>query len=150
MKSETTTVLLVEDNPDGRELAMLAFEEVGLLESVVACEDAEQALEQLSKWEQEPSDGAFPHRPDLILLDIKLPGSDGFHVLEAVRANSFTRFVPVIMLSSSSEESDIIKSYQLGANGYIRKPVNFERFVEVAGEIKSYWLTLNETPSTIV
>lgn len=150
MNSETATVLLVEDNPDDRELAMLAFEEVGLLESVVTCEDAEHALEQLDGWEQEASDGRCRHRPDLILLDIKLPGSDGFHVLQAVRANPFTRFVPVIMLSSSSEESDMIKSYQLGANGYVRKPVNFERFVEVAGEIKRYWLTLNETPSTIV
>ena len=150
MKSKAATILLVEDNPDDRELAMLAFEDVGLHEGVVACEDAEQALEQLNKWEQESSDGRCAQRPDLILLDIKLPGSDGFHVLEAVRDNPFTRFVPVIMLSSSSEQSDITKSYQLGANSYVRKPVNFERFVEVAGEIKRYWLTLNETPSTIV
>lgn len=150
MNSETANVLLVEDNPDDRELAMLAFDEVGLLDGIVACEDAEQALEQLDKWQHEPGNGEAAHRPDLILLDIKLPGSDGFHVLESVRANPFTRFVPVVMLSSSSEQSDIIKSYQLGANGYIRKPVNFERFVEVAGDIKRYWLTLNETPSTIV
>lgn len=150
MSSETASVLLVEDNPDDRELAMLAFDDVGLRDDVVACEDAEQALEQLDNWQQEQNDGATPHRPDLILLDIKLPGRDGFHVLKAVRANPFTRFVPVIMLSSSSEQSDITKSYQLGANGYVRKPVNFERFVEVAGYIKRFWLTLNETPSSIV
>lgn len=150
MKKEMASVLLVEDNPDDRELAMLAFEEVGLREDVVPCEDAEQALEQLRRWETEPDSGKCPHRPDLILLDIKLPGADGFQVLEAVRANRFTRFVPVVMLSSSSEESDVIKSYQLGANGYIRKPVNFERFVEVAREIKMYWLTLNKTPSSVV
>ncbi len=150
MKTETATVLLVEDNPDDRELAMLAFEEVGLRKGVVACEDAKQALEQLRKWEQEPDTGGVPRPPDLILLDIKLPGDDGFRVLQAVRANQFTRYVPVIMLSSSSEQSDVIKSYQLGANGYIRKPVNFERFVEVAREIERYWLTLNETPSSVV
>ncbi len=147
MSTETASVLLVEDNPDDRELAMLAFDEVGLLDSVVACEDAEQALEQLNKWQPGPNDGESTHRPDLILLDIKLPGRDGFDLLKAVRDNPFTRFVPVIMLSSSSEQSDIVKSYELGANGYVRKPVNFERFVEVAADIKRYWLTLNETPS---
>ncbi len=147
MSTEIASVLLVEDNPDDRELAMLAFDEVGLLDSVVACEDAEQALEQLNKWQPGPNDRESTRRPDLILLDIKLPGRDGFDLLKAVRDNPFTRFVPVIMLSSSSEQSDIVKSYELGANGYVRKPVNFERFVEVAGDIKRYWLTLNETPS---
>jgi two-component system response regulator len=149
MKKEMASVLLVEDNPDDRELAMLAFEEVGLRDSVVACEDAERALEQLRKWETEPDANGFSRRPGLILLDIKLPGDNGFQLLEAVRANRFTWFVPVVMLSSSSEKSDVVKSYQLGANGYIRKPVNFERFVEVAREIKMYWLTLNETPASV-
>ena len=149
MKKQMASVLLVEDNPDDRELAMLAFEEVGLRQGVVACEDAEQALEQLRKWETKPDAGGMARRPDLILLDIKLPGDSGFRVLEAVRANRFTRFVPVVMLSSSSEESDVMKSYETGANSYIRKPVNFEQFVEVARELKMYWLTLNVTPSSV-
>ena len=143
MKATKATVLLVEDNADDRELAMLAFEEAGIRENVAACEDAEQALDQLKKWETDP---AGRHRPGLVLLDIQLPGENGFQVLKSIRANPFTRFVPVVMLSSSSEESDIIKSYKLGANSYVRKPVDFASFVELARVFEQYWLNLNEAP----
>jgi two-component system response regulator len=144
MKQTKPSVLLVEDNADDRELAMLAFEEVGIRDRVGACEDAERALELFRKWETDPT--GRPHRPSLVLIDIQLPGADGFQVLKAIRANPFTRFVPVVMLSSSSEESDIVKSYKMGANSYVRKPVDFARFVELARVFELYWLNLNDTP----
>lgn len=141
------TVLLVEDSADDRELAMLAFEEIGLRQSVIACEDAENALEQFRLWGTDKANGG--RVPGLILLDVKLPCGDGFRVLESVRACPLMRFVPVVMLSSSSEESDLIKSFELGANSYIRKPVGFDQFVEVARALDAYWLKLNEAPPTI-
>lgn len=138
-------VLLVDDNADDRELAMLAFREVGLHEKkVVACETAEQALEKLTKWQTGNVDAS--KLPSLILVDIKLPRGDGFQVLQAVRSHAATSFIPVVMLSNSSEEADLIRSYQLGANSYLRKPVGFDHFVEIAQALGTYWLGLNETP----
>ena len=142
MTNEKPRVLLVEDNADDRELAMLAFDEAGLRNQIAASEDASQALDRLRTWETEVH--GKPHFPSVILLDIKLPGDDGFHVLQSVRANPSTRFLPVVMLSSSTEESDIARSYELGANSYLCKPVNFDHFVELARAIKEYWLQLNE------
>lgn len=142
MTNEKPRVLLVEDNADDRELAMLAFDEAGLRDQIAASEDASQALDRLRTWETEVH--GQPHFPSLILLDIKLPGADGFQVLQSIRANPSTRFLPVVMLSSSTEDSDIARSYELGANSYLCKPVNFDHFVELARAIKDYWLQLNE------
>lgn len=144
MKNGNSRILLVEDNADDIELTLLAFDQVGLRNQVVASEDAEEALDRLHAWETETEQSHSAYYPSLVLLDVKLPGKDGFHVLHAIRSNPATRHVPVIMLSSSSEESDILRSYELGANSYLRKPVNFERFVEVARALNLYWLQLNE------
>ena len=147
MKHGKPLVLLVEDNADDRELAMLAFDEAGLRNKVAACEDEPQALALLREWESDAL--GRPHAPGLILLDIKLTGGDGFHLLQTLRAMPSLRHVPVVMLSSSSESADIARSYELGANSYLRKPVDFESFVAVARTLGHYWLQLNEPPPSL-
>jgi two-component system response regulator len=139
-------ILLVEDNDDDRELAILAFRQLPVSNELVAVEDGQQALDYLLAAERlEASDGSG--MPKLVLLDLKMPKIDGLEVLRRLRAEPRTRFLPVVILTSSMEQSDIIQAYSLGANSYVRKPVDFLDFVEVARQISGYWLTLNQALS---
>jgi len=140
------TILLVDDNPDDVELAMRAFERNQLAGEVVVAMDGEEALDYLF------ASGVHKDRdpeasPRLVLLDLKLPKVTGLEVLKQMRADRRTRRTPVVVLSSSNEEQDINESYDLGANSFVRKPVDFARFVDAARQLGVYWLTLNE-PST--
>jgi two-component system response regulator len=138
-------ILLVEDNPDDEELALLAFQQSNVSNEVVVARDGVEALDYLF--------GAGPHAgrdvaalPQVVLLDLKMPKVDGLEVLRRVRADPRTHRLPVVVLTSSKEEEDRIGSYDLGANSYIRKPVEFERFVEAVKQLQLYWLILNEPP----
>jgi two-component system response regulator len=138
------TILLVEDSPDDAALAEAAFARLGLDHHLAVAADGETALEYLLH------DGAGGDRarsmPDLVLLDLKLPGIDGFEVLRRVRADARAGLLPVVVLTSSIEERDVVACYRLGANSYIRKPINFDEFVQVLGQLVRYWLALNQPP----
>ena len=131
-------ILLVEDNPDDEELTRLAFEESRLLNDVVVARDGQEAIDYLFDPRNE--------LPNLMLLDLKLPKVDGLEVLKRVRAHPRTRMLPVVMLTTSKEESDLIASYELGCNSYIRKPVEFKEFIDAVRQLGMYWLVLNEPP----
>lgn len=136
-------ILLVEDNPDDEELTLLALRENNLADEIAVVRDGEEALDFLF------ARGAHAGRdpsvlPQLVLLDIKLPKMDGTEVLSHIRANPATRFVPVVMLTTSREERDLIRSYNRGANSYIVKPVDFVQFVEAVRSLELYWLVLNQ------
>ena len=136
-------ILLVEDNPDDEALTLRAFHRQNLANEIQVVRDGAEALEFLS------AQGRHAGRdrtllPQVVLLDLKLPKVDGLDVLRAIRADELTRRVPVVILTSSGEEHDVINSYDLGANSYVRKPVDFEKFIEAARELGLYWLVLNE------
>jgi len=138
-------ILLVEDNPDDVALTMRAFKKAGIANPIVVARDGVEALDWLFVQ------GSFAHRdpsdqPVIILLDLKLPKIDGLEVLKQLRSNPSTKLLRVIILTSSREEQDILSSYDTGANSYIRKPVDFDRFLEAVGQIGLYWLLLNEIP----
>lgn len=138
-------MLLVEDNPDDVELTMLAFEENRLCNDMVVARDGEEALKYL--FGESPSEGTHRvHLPELVLLDLKLPKISGLDVLRKIRDNPATRYLPVIILTSSKEDEDVIRSYELGANAYVRKPVDFHQFVEAAKTLGLFWLVVNEPP----
>lgn len=138
------TILLVEDNPDDELLMLRALAKNGMAGEVVVARDGVEALDYLfSPGHAGQPDHAMPR---LILLDLKLPRLNGFEVLERVRADERTRLLPVVILTSSRERRDVLEGYGLGANSYVRKPVDFERFLEVVGQLKLYWLGLNESP----
>jgi two-component system response regulator len=139
------TILLVEDNPDDVELTMRAFRKNNIANDVVVARDGVEALDYLF------GRGAYKDRntsetPRLILLDLKMPRMDGFHVLEHLRADERTRLTPVVILTSSKEDQDLLNSYQHGANSYVRKPVDFNKFLEAVRQIGLYWLLINESP----
>ena len=137
-------ILLVEDNPDDELLMLRALAKNGMAGEVVVARDGVEALDYLfSPGRAGQPDDAMPR---LILLDLKLPRLNGFEVLERVRADERTRLLPVVILTSSRERRDMVEGYGLGANSYVRKPVDFERFLEVVGQLKRYWLGLNESP----
>lgn len=138
-------ILLVEDNPDDQKLTIRALKKNHITNDIVIAEDGVQALDYLF------GTGEFAgrdsrQRPALVLLDLKLPKIDGLEVLARLRADERTKMVPVVILTSSKEEQDLIKGYELGANSYVQKPVNFLEFVEAAGRLGVYWLMLNEPP----
>ena len=132
-------ILLVEDNPDDVMFTLRAFTKNHIRNEIVVANDGEQALQRLF-----PSGGSEPLQPALILLDIKLPKIDGMEVLRAVRGHDRTRSLPVVVLTTSNEERDIVESYRLGANSFIRKPVVFAEFVEAANVLGVYWLLFNQ------
>lgn len=137
--------MLVEDNLDDVELTLRAFRKKSITNPVIVASNGLEALDYLfGKGTHSGRDTSV--QPGLVLLDIKLPKMDGMEVLRQIRADTRTRLLQVVMLSSSREEKDILNSYNLGANSYIRKPVSFEHFVEIAGHIGCYWFSLNEPP----
>ena len=145
MEDDQRCILLVEDNPDDELLTLRALQENKIKNEVVVAHDGVEALEYLF------GTGANEGRdlsvmPQLILLDIKLPRMDGLEVLRRLRADERTRLLPVVILTSSREEQDLINGYRLGANSYIRKPVDFDQFAEAVRHLGLYWLVLNETP----
>jgi len=139
-------ILLVEDNPDDVELTMRAFRKNNIANTVVVASDGAEALDYLfcrgPYADRDPLDC-----PRLVLLDLKLPKMDGLQVLEHVRANEQTKLLPVVILTSSKEEQDRISGYKSGANSYVRKPVDFNKFVEAVHQIGLYWLLINESPT---
>ena len=136
-------ILLVEDNDDDRDLALLAFKQAKAPGELLAVADGEQALQFLLA-ERNGAQSRMGVR--LVLLDLKLPKIDGLEVLRRIRAHAGTRYLPVVILTSSLEEADLIESCGLGANSSLRKPVNFHDFVELAAAIGSYWGKFNEAP----
>ena len=136
-------ILLVEDNARDEALTLRALKKSSIVNEVVVARDGVEALDYLF------GTGTHTGRdmtvtPQLILLDLKLPKLDGLQVLQRIRANERTRRLPVVIFTSSSEEEDMIKSYDLGANSYVRKPVDFEQFLEATKQLGLYWLVLNE------
>jgi two-component system response regulator len=145
MNDNVVEILLVEDNPNDEKLALHAFKKHNLANKVFVVRDGAEALEFVF------CTGAYAERhfqnPRVILLDKKLPLVDGMEVLRQVRADLRTHTVPVVMLTSSAEEKDVIESYKLGVNSYIVKPVDFEQFSETARQLGYYWLLLNRQPA---
>ena len=142
----TKTILLVEDNPHDEELTLRALRKRNLADEIVVVRDGAEALDYLAATGghagRDPDD-----RPDVVLLDLKLPKVDGLEVLGRLRADERTRLLPVVVLTSSDEQCDVTESYREGANSYVRKPVEFERFSEAVATVGLYWLLLNEPPS---
>lgn len=138
-------ILLVEDNPDDVDLTMRAFRKNNIANEVVVARDGVEALDYL--FGTGTHAGRDPAEiPAVVLLDLKLPRLDGLDVLKRLREDERTSLLPVVILTSSKEEQDLVKGYSLGANSYIRKPVDFERFIEAVQQLGLYWLVLNETP----
>jgi CheY-like chemotaxis protein len=153
-------ILLVEDNPDDVELTLRVFRKYNIINQIIVARDGEEALEILFNSQKGVQ---REERPDLILLDLKLPKVDGLEVLHQIKSLKLpkvdglevlhqikshprTQPIPVVILTSSKEETDLMKSYKLGVNSYIRKPVNFDNFIEVIRQLGLYWLLLNEPP----
>ena len=143
MRPEDIKILLIEDNPDDVELTLRAFKKHNLANHITVARDGEDALNIIFQRGKESAGG---QRPDLILLDLNLPMVDGMEVLKQIKKNPKTKVIPVIILTSSKEENDLAESYLLGANSYIRKPVNFENFTGVVMQLGLYWLLINEPP----
>jgi two-component system, response regulator len=146
MSMENIEILLVEDNPNDEELTLYALRKNNITNQIQIVRDGAEALEYLF------CTGAFADRqinnpPKVVLLDLKLPKVDGLEVLERIKADARTRIIPVVVLTSSQEERDIVESYQLGVNSYIVKPVDFEQFNEAVRHMGLYWMLLNKTPS---
>jgi DNA-binding response OmpR family regulator len=138
MTDKTKLILLVEDDPDHEALTIRALKKSNMLNEVIVARDGEEAVNLLC--------GDNPIKPQVILLDLKLPKLDGLEVLKRIRDCDKTRTLPVVVLTSSDEERDVVRSYQLGVNSYIRKPVNFNDFAEATRQLGMYWLVLNECP----
>jgi two-component system response regulator len=139
------TILLVEDNADDEELALRALRKRNISNPIVVCRDGAEALEYVF------GTGKYAGRnvtelPAITLLDLKLPKVDGLAVLKRIRADDRTRTMPVVILTSSDQETDIGRSYEVGANSYVRKPVEFEQFMDAVNQLGLYWLLLNEPP----
>jgi CheY-like chemotaxis protein len=146
MSAEPIEILLVEDNPNDEELTLYALRKNNITNHIQVVRDGAEALEYLfctGSYAQ----GQINDPPKVILLDLKLPKVDGLEVLERIKADARTRTIPVVVLTSSQEERDIVESYQLGVNSYIVKPVDFEQFIEAVRQLGLYWMLLNKTPS---
>jgi len=142
---ENKVILLVEDNPDDAALALRALKKNNIKNEVIVARDGAEALDYLFGAGQyagrDPADSAT-----VVLLDLKLPKVDGLEVLRRIRADERTRLLPVVILTSSKEEQDVVNGYRFGCNSYVRKPVNFDEFVEATRQLGLYWLLLNEGP----
>lgn len=138
-------ILLVEDNPDDEALTLRALKKSKIANKIVVARDGAEALDYLF------CTGAYADRdpldlPQVTLLDLKLPKVDGLEVLRRIRSEPHTRMLPVVILTSSKEEQDLVNAYSSGANSYVRKPVDFNQFVDAIGQLGLYWLVLNEAP----
>jgi two-component system response regulator len=145
MDENNDIILLVEDNPDDVELTLRALRKNNILNDVVVASDGVEALNYLF------ATGVYKGRdtsnlPQVVLLDLKLPKVDGLEVLQQIRTSDQTKLLPVVILTSSKQEQDLVDSYKLGANSYIRKPVDFNKFMEAVKQLGLYWLVLNESP----
>jgi len=145
MSDTNKVILLVEDNPDDVALTLRAFKRSHVMNKIVVARDGIEALDYLY------ARGAYSDRaalalPALVILDLKLPKLDGLGVLKAVREDERTRLLPVVILTSSKEEQDLIAGYSLGANSYVRKPVDFAEFLEAVKVLGMYWLMMNQCP----
>ncbi|MEX2283922.1 MAG: response regulator [Gemmatimonadota bacterium] len=138
-----STILLVEDNPDDEALALRALARNNIANRVDVARDGVEAIEYLLG---EDAMAGRRHLPQVVLLDLKLPRMDGMEVLRRIRSEPRTKLLPVVILTSSSEQRDLIESYSLGANSYIRKPVDFAQFQESVRQLGLYWLVLNQSP----
>lgn len=143
--STSPIILLVEDDPNDIELTLIAFEKAGVDSEINIARDGQEAVHYL--YGTGPYAGRDPKQsPAVVLLDLQLPKIDGHEVLRRMRADERTRRLPVVVLTSSVEQSDLVRSYDLGANSFVRKPVDFVEFSRTAKRIAEYWLTLNITP----
>jgi|ERR1700691_2305501 DNA-binding response OmpR family regulator len=138
MAESTRMILLVEDDPDHELLTIRALKKSNVANTIRVARDGAEAIDLLL--------GDEAVRPQVVLLDLKLPKVDGLEVLRRIRESESTRMLPVVVLTSSDEERDVVRSYQLGVNSYIRKPVNFNDFAEATRQLGMYWLVLNECP----
>ncbi len=141
------TILLVEDNPDDVELTLRAFDKSKIANEIVVARDGQEALDYLFGTGAH-ADRAAASLPQVVLLDLKLPKVDGLEVLRRLRSHKRTRRLPVVVLTSSNEQRDVLSSYDLGANSFVRKPVDFAQFIDAARHLGLYWLVLNEAPPT--
>lgn len=144
---EQKIILLVEDDPNDVDLTLRALKKSNIANETVVVRDGQEALDWIF------GSGSFSGRdtsviPEVVLLDLKLPKVDGLEVLKRLRANEKTSLLPIVILTSSKEEKDLVNGYKLGANSYIRKPVDFLQFAEAVKQLKLYWLVLNEPPPT--
>ncbi|NOY66780.1 MAG: response regulator [Gammaproteobacteria bacterium] len=137
-------ILLVEDNPDDEALTLRALKKNNISNEVHVARDGVEALDFLFCREAH-ADRNSASQPQLILLDLKLPRMDGLEVLKEIRANPLTKLLPVVILTTSNEDCDVIGSYELGANSFIRKPVDFDQFMDAVRQLGLYWLVLNES-----
>jgi len=145
MDQASKTILLVEDNPDDVKLTLRAFKRNNMLNPIVVARDGVEALDILCA-RGEYAERAGKPLPTLIILDLKLPKLDGLGVLKAVRGDERTRLIPVVIMTSSKEDQDLIQSYALGANSYVRKPVDFAEFMEAVRVLGIFWLMMNQPP----
>lgn len=142
----TRPILLVEDNPDDEALALRAFGKMKISNPISVARDGVEALDYL--FGTGAHAGNPLQRPAVVLLDLKLPRLDGLEVLRRIRTHDDTRLIPVVILTSSKEEQDIVEGYRSGANSYVRKPIDFNEFLQVVGQLGLYWLLLNEQPNS--
>jgi len=137
-------ILLVEDNPDDEVLTLRGLRHGNIINEVIVAHDGQEALDYLFG-----SGGRPPLVPTVVLLDLKLPKVDGLEVLRRIRTDERTKTLPVVILTSSMHDQDVVEGYKLGCNSYVRKPVDFDQFIEAARQLQLYWLVLNEIPPTL-
>jgi two-component system response regulator len=142
--AQSQTLLIIEDNPDDLELTLLAFEQTELKANIIIARDGVEAINYFLSQNQ-----ALAPLPDLILLDLQMPRLNGLEVIREIRANPRTKLLPIVILTTSHEESDRLQGYGLGCNSYIRKPVEYSEFVNVMKQLGMYWLVLNSPPPFI-
>lgn len=148
MTHNTVEILLVEDNPNDLELALHALKRNKLANRIHVVRDGAEALEFLFRTGAYEDQGEHNGHPRLILLDLKLPKVDGLEVLRRIKSEESTQSIPVVMMTSSREERDIVESYRLGVNSYIVKPVNFDQFTEAVRQLGLYWMVLNQAETS--
>lgn len=146
---DNKTILLIEDNTDDIDLTLRAFKKNNLRNEIFIIKDGGEALDYVDKLCELPKSEANK-LPAVILLDLKLPKVDGIEILKKIRSTPTTKFIPVVILTSSVEEQDLFNGYKFGANSYIRKPVDFQKFLGAVQQLGLYWLLLNETPQDMV